>query len=127
VIWVWSALLAQHQDQARRERLARVGQELDDLQRTLVGPRPRRRTRAAVEAHVRALLDWFQVARYLRVQVLDAPEYRYRQEHRGRPGPGTRYRRLTRDPARPDCLLSGIEIPRAKVPKVGEREVFPGE
>ncbi len=97
VIWVWSTLLAQHQDQARRERLARVGQELDDVQRTLAGPRPRRRTREAVETHVRALLDRFQVTRYLRVQVLDAPEYRYRQEHRGRPGPETRYRRFTRD------------------------------
>jgi len=97
VIWVWSTLLALHQDQARRERLARVGQELDDVQRTLAGPRPRRRTRAALETHVRELLDRFQVTRYLHVQVLDAPEYRYRQEHRGRPSAGTRYRRITRD------------------------------
>ena len=96
VIWVWSTLLAQHQDQVRRERLTRVGQELDALQRALAGPRPRRRTREAVETHVRAVLHQFQVARYLRVQVLDAPEYRYRQDHRGRPGPGTRYRRITR-------------------------------
>lgn len=97
VIWVWSTLLALHQDQARHERLTRVGQELEDLQRTLAGPRPRRRTREALEAHVRELLHRFQVTRYLHVQVLDAPEYRYRQEHRGRPGPATRYRRITRD------------------------------
>ncbi len=30
------------------------------------------------------------------VQVLDAPEHRNRQEHRGLPGPETRYRRFTR-------------------------------
>jgi len=96
VIWVWSTLLAQHQDQTRRARLARVEQELEALQRTLAGPRPRRRTRQAVEEHVRRLLDRFQVQRYLRVDILDAPEYRYRQEHRGRPGPETRYRRIIR-------------------------------
>lgn len=96
VIWVWSTLLAQHQDQTRRARLARVEQELEALQRTLAGPRPRRRTRQAVEEHVRRLLDRFQVQRYLRVDILDAPEYRYRQEHRGRPGPATRYRRIIR-------------------------------
>src|SRR6516165_5424073 len=84
VIWVWSTLLAQHQDQTRRARLARVEQELEALQRTLAGPRPRRRTRQAVEEHVRRLLDRFQVKRYHRVDILDAPEYRYRQEHRGR-------------------------------------------
>jgi len=97
VMWVWNTLLAQHHDQVRRDRLARLDQELDDVQYALAGPRPRRRTRAAVEESVRALLDQFQVARYLRVTVLDAPEHRYRQEHRGRPGPGTRYRRITRD------------------------------
>jgi transposase len=96
VTWVWSTLLAQQQDQARRERLARAAQALDDLQRTLAGPRPRRRTRAAVDTHVRAVLERFHATRYLHVAVLDAPEYRYRQEHRGRPGPGTRYRRITR-------------------------------
>jgi transposase len=96
VTWVWSTLVAQQQDQARRERLARAEQALDDLQRTLAGPRPRRRTRAAVETHVRAVLERFHATRYLHVDVLDAPEYRYRQEHRGRPGPGTRYRRITR-------------------------------
>jgi transposase len=96
VIWVWSTLLALHQDEARRERLARAGQELEEVQRTLAGPRPRRRTRAALEAHVRGILERRQVTRYLRVKVLDAPEHRYRQEHRGRPGPQTRYVRVTR-------------------------------
>ncbi len=97
VIWVWSTLMALHQDQARRERLTRAGQELEDVQRTLAGPRPRRRAREALAAHVRGILDRLQVTRYLHVQVLDAPEHRYRQEHRGRPGPETRYRRITRE------------------------------
>jgi transposase len=102
VSWVWSTLLALHQDQARRERLTRASQELDEVQRALAGPRPRRRTREAVEAHVRGILARLQVTRYLHVQVLDAPEYRYRQEQRGRPGPATRYRRITRERFRLD-------------------------
>jgi transposase len=97
VIWVWSTLLALHQDQGRRARLARAAQELEAVQRTLAGPRPRRRTRETLEAHVRGILDRLQVTRYLHVEVRDAPEHHYRQEHRGRPGPQTRYVRLTRD------------------------------
>lgn len=97
VTWVWSTLLAHQHDLARRDRLARAEHALDDVQRTLAGPRPRRRTRAALDALAQALLERFHVSRYLHVDVLDAPEYRYRQEHRGRPGPRTRYQRITRD------------------------------
>jgi len=65
VIWVWSTLLAQPQDQARRERLARIGQELDDVQRTLAGPRPRRPSPSASACPARAV-GWSSAGRSAR-------------------------------------------------------------
>lgn len=95
VIWVWTSLGALQQEHARRERLARATQDLQALQRKLRGPRPRR-DRAQVEHDVHALLTHLTVDRYLNVRVVEEAEHRYRQEHRGRPGPETRYRRVTR-------------------------------
>ncbi len=96
VIWVWSALGALHQEQTRRERIARALQDLDALARKLAGPRPRRRAPAALAQDVQATLTRLQVGRYLHVRLVEEPEHRYRQERRGRPGAATRYRRLTR-------------------------------
>jgi transposase len=42
------------------------------------------------------LLGRLNVARYVRARVVEQHEHRFRQEHRGRPGTKTRYRRITR-------------------------------
>ncbi len=91
VIWVWSALLTLHQERGRRERLARAVQDLDELKKRLDGPRSR--ARAKVEKKVEKILAKFRVERYLKVRVSETYEDKYRQDHRGRPGPDTKYRR----------------------------------
>lgn len=96
VVWVYSNLLALHQEQVRRERLARAQQELEELNAKLGGPRPRRRSRKDVQERVDAILRQRRVQRYLEVQVSQEATHYFRQANRGRPGPNTRYVRKTR-------------------------------
>jgi transposase len=95
LFWVWSTLLALKQEQGRRERIMRAVQELEQLQARLSGPRPRLDA-AEVNGLTRRILRSCDVERYLEVSVRSEEEFSFRQEHRGRPGPGTRFRRLTR-------------------------------
>ncbi len=96
VIWVYSALLALHQEQRRRERLARAIQALEDFNTQLIGPRARRRSRAHIQARIEEILRAHKVSRYLVVEVIRDQEHRFQQARRGRPGPDTRYVRKTR-------------------------------
>jgi transposase len=94
VIWVSSTLLALAQERSRRDRLATAIQDLDALQKRLEGPRPR--SRARVFDKVEKILAKRHVERYLKVDVKEVKEDRFRQEHPGRPGPETLYRRSVR-------------------------------
>ncbi|MEK7315930.1 MAG: IS1634 family transposase [Candidatus Eisenbacteria bacterium] len=96
VSWVSSALLALQHEQGRRERLVRAVQELERLRDKLAGPRPRLHSKPQAQRKVDELLGRLRVARYLRARVVEQQEHRFRQEHRGRPGTQTRYRRITR-------------------------------
>lgn len=96
VIWVHSALLALHQEQTRREHIARATQELSDLNDKLQGPRARRRSRTELQEQVDAILKARQVRRYMLVKIVQEKEHFYRQTMPGRPGPKTRYKRKTR-------------------------------
>jgi transposase len=96
ITWVWSSLGALHHEQARRERLTRALQDLDTLQRKLQGPKPRWRSPTQLKIQAQTILRHVDVDRFVQVRVDVAPEHRYQQAQRGRPGPETRYRRLTR-------------------------------
>jgi transposase len=96
VVWVYSTLLALHQESARRERLARALQELQDLNAKLLGPRPRRRSRQELRERIEEIRHRGRVRRYLVVEVAPHEEHYFRQAARGRPGPKTRYVRKTR-------------------------------
>lgn len=114
IIWVWSSLGAVHQAQARHERLARADQDLTVLQRKLQGPKPRWRSPAQLKTQVQTLLQRLDVARFLDVQIGVEPEHRYVQAQRGRPGPETRYRRLTRVRLRMTWTLNEAAIAYAQ-------------
>ena len=96
VIWVYSSLLALHQEQRRREHLARAVQELEDLNAKLAGPRPRRRTGQELHAAVAEILRAHKVTHYLAVELVKDETHRFRQASRGRPGANTQYVRKTR-------------------------------
>ena len=104
VTWVYSALLALKQEHTRREQIAAALQELADLKERLAAPRSRLRKAADVDQHVEEILAHRQVRRYLKVRRTWHEEHDYRQMRRGRPGPQTPYRRITR--RRPDLEWS---------------------
>jgi transposase len=96
VTWVFSALLALRQEQTRREQIAAAEQELSDLRQRLRGPKTRLRKAAEVDRKVEQLLRGHRVARYLHVRRVRREDHTFRQLRRGRPGPETPYRRITR-------------------------------
>ena len=96
ICWFRSAQkLAQDADR-RAERLRRAQADLAALAKRLAGPRSRFRTRPAVEQAVQIILDRTETARLITCTIREQVEERFRQEQRGRPGPQTRYRRVTR-------------------------------
>jgi transposase len=96
VTWVFSTLLALRQEHTRREQIAAAEQELSDLRQRLASPKTRLRKAAEVDRKVEQILGRHHVARYLDVRRLRREDHRFRQMHRGRPGPETPYRRITR-------------------------------
>jgi transposase len=96
VIWVWSPLLALRQEQSRRERLAAALEALEALRTRLASPKTRLRTTREVDRRVEQILAHQKVGRYLDVRRTEREDHRFRQWRRGRPGPQTAYRKLTR-------------------------------
>lgn len=93
IVWVHSTLLALKQAARREENLARAKQDLQRLVRYVKTHRPRAAHR--LRARVDRILERRRVARYLVVKVGQKPEHEFRQVKAGRPGPETRYRRVT--------------------------------
>jgi transposase len=96
ITWVWSTLLTLHQRAARDRRLAGATEELEQLHRRLAGARARLRGAAEIDRRVQEILEQYRVARYLKVQRVVREEHSFKQARRGRPGPDTAYRRITR-------------------------------
>lgn len=96
VTWVWSSSLALRQEQTRREHVAAAIEELRDLQEQLSSSRGRWRDRQRLDERIERILGRGRVRRYLRVRPVRREEHSFRQERRGRPGPNTRYKRITR-------------------------------
>ncbi|MCP3913972.1 MAG: IS1634 family transposase [bacterium] len=96
LVWVRSTLLALRQQASRRERLARAGEDLDRLNAQISGPRPRLRAKAEIAERVGDILRRLRVRDYLRVEIERADHHEYRQTRPGRPGPRTKYRRVTK-------------------------------
>jgi transposase len=104
VTWVYSALLALKQARTRRERIARALQDLADLKERLAAPKCRLRKASDVDRHVDEILRHRKVKRYLKVRRIWHETHEFRQLRRGRPGPETPYRKITR--RRPDLEWS---------------------
>jgi len=96
LVWVWSTLLTLRQ-QARRERnMAAASEDLSNLRERLAGPRTRLRRAADIDFQVKTILEKHHVARYLKVERVVREDHIYKQARRGRPGPSTIYRKITK-------------------------------
>lgn len=96
ITWVYSSLLRLRQDQTRQEHLAAAQEALEGLRRRLASPKSRLRKASEVQERIEEILGRYSVGRYLKVHRFLREEHRYRQRTRGRPGPQTAYRRITR-------------------------------
>jgi transposase len=93
---VWSTLLQLHQTHRRGKHLAAAIAQLGDLKRRLAAARARLRGAAQIDLAVAQILEHYSVARYLRVKRVVREEHSFKQSHRGRPGPETTFRKITR-------------------------------
>ena len=96
VVWVWSTLLTLRQEVRRRRNIAAAVDELKQLRVRLAGAKARLRGAAEIDFQVKTILDHYAVARYLKVTRTVREEHRFKQTRRGRPGPDTAYRKITK-------------------------------
>ena len=96
ITWVWSTLLSLHQTHRRQKHLAAAIERLTELKRRLAAARARLRGAAQIDLQVAQILERSSVARYLKVSRVVREEHSFKQSRRGRPGPETAYRKITR-------------------------------
>jgi transposase len=96
VIWVWSPLLTLRQEARRRRNIAAANEALQQLRARLAGAKTRLRGAAEIDLQLKVILEKHHVGRYLKVRRTVREEHQYKQTHRGRPGPETAYRKITR-------------------------------
>jgi len=96
VVWVWSALLTLHQEARRRRNIAAATEQLTQLRQRLAGPKARLRGAADIDLKVKMIVETHHVGRYLKVNRTVREDYVYKQTRRGRPGPETAYRKITK-------------------------------
>jgi len=96
IVWVWSTLLSLHQTHRRQKHLAAATEQLTELKRRLGAARARLRGAAQIDLQVAQILERYSVGRYLKVSRVVREVHTFKQERRGRPGPNTAYRKVTR-------------------------------
>jgi len=96
IVWVWSSLKAEQDEQARAARIEKAGLALEDFRTRLRSPRCRYKSRGAVADAAAQLVDQAGAPRWVGLEVLEQAEPVFRQERRGRPGRATRYLRRQR-------------------------------
>jgi transposase len=96
IVWVWSTLLTLHQTHRRQKHLAAATEQLSELKRRLGAARARLRGAAQIDLQVAQILDRYSVGRYVKVSRVVREVHTFKQARRGRPGPDTAYRKVTR-------------------------------
>ena len=96
IIWVWSTLLTLKQGYRRQTNVASAIDRLADIKRRLAGARARLRGAAQIDLEVQEILERYSAVRYLKVNRVVRETHTYRQSRRGRPGPDTTFRKVTK-------------------------------
>jgi transposase len=110
IVWVHSTAKADRDAATRTARIQAGIAALETLAAKLAGPRCRLKTRPAVEAAARDALTTAHAERWVSATITQSVHKTYRQEQRGRPGPGTRYKEIatTRYTISPNIILEHI-------------------
>ncbi len=91
LVWYHSTRKAELDVLSRHHRIERASGRLAELRQKLTSPRTRYRERARVTQAVEAILRDCGAEGWIEAAIEERTTERYRQERRGRPGPGTRY------------------------------------
>jgi transposase len=91
LIWYHSKRKAQLDAATRATNIRRSIQELGQLRDKLRGPRTRYRDPTKIQEAIEEILKKYKASEFIHVQVEETRLETYRQNHRGRPGPNTRY------------------------------------
>ncbi len=94
--WVHSNLLTLRQQARRHRNITTATEALTTLRERILGPRSRVRGGARIDLEVELILEQHRVRRYFKVKRVPRPEHSFKQTQRGRPGPNTAYRRVTK-------------------------------
>lgn len=93
VIWVHSSSKAARDAAARAARIEAGLAAIDAIAARLSSPKTRIKTRVAAEQAATTALQAAAAARWVGFTITETTQVAHRQENRGRPGAGTRYRR----------------------------------
>jgi len=96
IVWVWSTLMTLHHTHRRQKNLATATEKLTELRHRLASARARLRGAAQIDLQVAEILERYKVVRYMKVTRVVREEHSFKQVKRGRPGPDTDYRRITK-------------------------------
>jgi transposase len=96
VVWVRSPLLTLRQEARRRRNIAAAIEALQQLRARLADAKTRLRGAAEIDLQLKVILEKHHVGRYLKVRRTVREEHQYKQTQRGRPGPDTAYRKITK-------------------------------
>src|SRR5499433_502647 len=96
VVWVWSTLLTLRQEARRQRNMAAASEELSELRERLAGPRTRLRRAPDIDFQVKTIIEKHHVGSYMKVERTVREHHIYKQARRGRPGPNTSYRKITK-------------------------------
>ena len=135
LVWYHSTRKAELDALARHHRIERASGRLAELRQKLASPRTRYRERAKVAEAVEAILRDGGAEGWITVAIEERTTPRYRQERRGRPGPGTRYvkqedtrfdltYRLDHDRLAEEARCDGIFPLITNVVELSERELL---
>lgn len=96
ITWVCSALLTLRHRARRQRNISAAVEELELLHQRLIKARARLRGAKQIDQRVEQILSQHFVDRYVKIKRIVREEHSFKQARRGRPGPHTAYRRITR-------------------------------
>jgi transposase len=96
IVWVWSTLLTLRQHARRLRNIAAAIEDFERLRQRLASSKTRLRGAPEIDMQIKLTLDKHHVVRYLKVRRIVREEHVFKQARRGRPGPHTAYRKITK-------------------------------
>jgi len=96
IVWVWSTVLTLRQHARRLRNIAAAVEEFERLRQRLASTKTRLRGAPEIDLQIKLIVDKHHVGRYLKVRRVVREEHVFKQARRGRPGPDTAYRKITK-------------------------------